>query len=492
MHRYNIKGETHINRFSFKDNYVFSKDTNNIQTHVIGLDFNSLYPSSFSSIENVNNPYSKMYMPGRIVDTLLLDRMECATASPKTKIQKQEFLKILRYKDWIRSKYGNNLFIVEIKAHIDEAFINDYINFPPIFRKLDIPTDRETIGDYMYDYMQKNNIKTDQKESKLTMLLSTHNQFMSFSSYYLWFLLDYCHLIIDDIQSIIIFTKHDRFKPFVTEFMNKRIECINNKSSKEIFYKTCLNGSYGFDGMNTEKYERLMIGDASKAFEIHAYPSHVDTRKIGDDSYILTTNPSICGCKTCIQEAYFTLDNAKFWYLNFIYNFMYKCLDTERFHFIEGDTDSAYWAVAGDPSKDHHQGFTDIITNQEFYDKHLPTWICGKNLLCLAIEREDENCIALAPKCYTLFPHNKVTKMKGVSKSKNHVESSDYKTCIEGSVIKGKNINLQQVNHVTSKITVHKNALTACNTKAYVLPNESCCCFMPGVKYRVQYQVIQT
>jgi hypothetical protein len=95
--------------------------------------------------------------------------------------------------------------------------------------------------------------------------------------------------------------------------------------------------------------------------------------------------------------------------------------------------------------------------------------------------------MALAPKCYTMFPHTQIKKMKDVSKSKNHVECSDYKTCIEGSTIKGKNINLQLVNHKYNKVTVHKNALTACNTKAYVLPNEACCVFMKGVNHIWKY-----
>jgi hypothetical protein len=28
-----------------------------------------------------------------------------------------------------------------------------------------------------------------------------------------------------------------------------------------------------------------------------------------------------------------------------------------RLHFIEGDTDSAYWAIAGNPDEDYHQKF---------------------------------------------------------------------------------------------------------------------------------------
>jgi hypothetical protein len=155
-------------------------------------------------------------------------------------------------------------------------------------------------------------------------------------------------------------------------------------------------------------------------------------------------------------------------------------MDRKRFHFIEGDTDSAYWAISGDPNDDYKQGFKHIITDQEFYDKHIESWLGTgslehqKQLLGLAIEKQDENCIALSPKCYTLYPHCMVTKMKGVSKSKNKVVSEDYNKCLAGEVIKGININLQLVDWQMSKVTVHKNALTACNTKNVTLPNQSC------------------
>jgi hypothetical protein len=51
-------------------------------------------------------------------------------------------------------------------------------------------------------------------------------QYMTFSSYYLWFLIDDCHFIIDDIKQLITFNKHIKFNTFVNEFMNKRIEAI--------------------------------------------------------------------------------------------------------------------------------------------------------------------------------------------------------------------------------------------------------------------------
>ena len=85
-------------------------------------------------------------------------------------------------------------------------------------------------------------------------------------------------------------------------------------------------------------------------------------RKIGDDSYHVLQKDKYYRCDTCLQEAFFTLDNAKYWYLVFIYDFMMKCLDQCRFHFIEGDTDSMYWDVAGDPSLPNTQTFQAIIT----------------------------------------------------------------------------------------------------------------------------------
>jgi hypothetical protein len=52
-HRYNITGKTHINRLIHEiDNHrIISRDTENIITHVCGVDFNSLYPSPYSSIK---------------------------------------------------------------------------------------------------------------------------------------------------------------------------------------------------------------------------------------------------------------------------------------------------------------------------------------------------------------------------------------------------------------------------------------------------------
>ncbi|KAA6404420.1 MAG: hypothetical protein EZS28_000041 [Streblomastix strix] len=118
--------------------------------------------------------------------------------------------------------------------------------------------------------------------------------------------------------------------------------------------------------------------------------------------------------------------------------------------FMEGDTDSAYWAISGkqvilnstnqqqytDQSvqaqrayEDNlHQGFKYVIKDQQFNDNNakyfFPT-IEGdkqdeKKLLGLSIENEGDEMFALAPKNYYIhtFKRNQLTdviKLKGVN-----------------------------------------------------------------------------
>ncbi|KAA6350600.1 MAG: hypothetical protein EZS28_051886, partial [Streblomastix strix] len=70
FHQYNIKGLTHINKLKYnpEENNVTAYDLDYIITHILDLDFNLLYPSTFCGIYNKNNPYTggKMYMAGRV------------------------------------------------------------------------------------------------------------------------------------------------------------------------------------------------------------------------------------------------------------------------------------------------------------------------------------------------------------------------------------------------------------------------------------------
>ena len=506
QHRINMKGLTKINKLKYdeKTNSISNYDTDNIMTHFVGVDFNSLYPSCFSSNKHPFIKYTggRMYMPGRL----------CKTINCYNKVFKDRALKIINNK--------TDLFVAVVKGHIDKKYINEFVNFPPIFRNVDITTDRKTIGDFMYDYMTKNEIKTDKKERKLTQLLDTHGEYMTFSSYYLWYLMDKFHFIIDDIKTLLVFDSNTCFGKFANSFMENRQKAeLEGNKGKSLFCKISLNGSYGYDAMNTEKYVKQKVMNMNCTLCAHASQNFLGERLLSDPdtpdddkAFLVQLQTDKYKCDTCLQEAVFTLDNAKYWYLTFIYDFMYKCMDTRRFHFIEGDTDSMYWAIAGNPELPNTQAFQDIILDKKFYDKYIYyfapyDFFCfnqsfkpklnteaerkahEKKLLGLAIEKQGDNMIALCPKCYVSFnkeykdPESKLIalKMKGVAKSQNlHINPGCYIDVLEHALkFDGENVILSLKGGQMSRLTIGKTALTGVYTKGVACDNGCCQPFTP-------------
>jgi hypothetical protein len=324
--------------------------------------------------------------------------------------------------------------------------------------------------------------------------MDTAGKFMSFTSYYLWFLIDTCGFVIDEVEDMYVFTKHNGFKEFVKDYMTKRQEAkFNGDSAGDFFYKICLNGSYGYDIMNEENFMKNKILNREKTFLQQLAPNFVSTKKLGVDTFQVEILPQSYRCDTSIIQGFFTLDNAKFWYLNFIYNFMYKCIDMTKVHFIEGDTDSMYWAVSGNPDEDNKQGFKYVIKDEKFYNENVYKWFPGnfyssdnsnptfktkleetqfeKKLLGLAIEKCCDDMIALAPKVYTCKNKDKYTnKGKGVVKSKlDNLRFDDYKdVLINENIISGESNNIQSYKGTMSKVSVLKNFLTASHTKYVV------------------------
>ncbi|KAA6402265.1 MAG: hypothetical protein EZS28_002211 [Streblomastix strix] len=533
MHRYNRANIDTMKRYYYKETNktVTVINTNHTITHICGVDFNSLYPSCFSSQQHNFNKYTNgiMFMCGSVTGVI------------NDPIQSR---KIIHSADRFTDK--GQLFIVQLKGHIDENYINDFINFPPIIRNLSYQSSKSVIGQYMYDQMQQAGVKTDKQERKLTQLLSTHNQCMTFSSYYLRFLIDDCHFIIDDNKQLVTFDKRTKFNAFVNEFMNKRIEAIKDKNSGlDKFCKMILNASYGSDGMNTEKYNKIKLLTKEKTVEAHTKQSWMNDHKLADNLYAVQFNPKNCRCNKCLQVAYFTLDNTKYWYLNFIYNFTYKCLDMTKLHFVEGDTDSAYWVNCGKAASNVtdsdkqvilndtnqqaytlrvtplesessiiqaqkdlwselrqayednlHQRFKYVIKDQQFYDtnaKYFFPTIDGdkqdeKKFLGLSIENEGDEMFALAPKNYYIhtFKRNQLTdviKLNGVNIRQNNINKQDMiDNIVSGKITQRTNMRLgQQADQLSegqlskiycmSKLISTKNAQTGIQTKMIVLKN---------------------
>jgi hypothetical protein len=96
---------------------VYSTNTENIVTHILGLDFNALYPSAYSSIHNEMIGYSrnKMLMPGNFKEYIT---------------DKQRILDIISVK--------KELFVVTLKGGIPKEWWNEFINYAPIIRNIEI------------------------------------------------------------------------------------------------------------------------------------------------------------------------------------------------------------------------------------------------------------------------------------------------------------------------------------------------------------------
>ncbi|KAA6375763.1 MAG: hypothetical protein EZS28_028710 [Streblomastix strix] len=239
---------------------------------------------------------------------------------------------------------------------------------------------------------------------------------MSFSSSHLWFLIDDCHFIIDEVKSIMTFSKHLPFAPFVQHFSQQRIKAkLDKNKGLEQYSKISMNSSYGSD---------------------------------------------------------------------------VRCLDSSKFHFVYGDTDSMMIAVAGNPNKDYNQGFSEIIIDQQFYDenfyKFFPDPSKGvydeKKLLGVVYKHCGSSLIALAPKNYWLLEdldkkHPQTVKLKGLNlKSNPQINKDAYEDNIRnGTVVQDKNISLRLHQRKMSLIEVFKNGITGTHTKMIVLPNQCCC-----------------
>jgi hypothetical protein len=296
--------------------------------------------------------------------------------------------------------------------------------------------------------------------------------------------------VIEDVERLHVFSSHTSFNEFATQTMERRQKALLEKDKvKDLFNKITLNGAFGYDIMNESNYRKTKVVNKHKCFLAHLTPTFRHSEKLGEDTYFVESVPKSLNCKTCIHEGIATLDIAKALYLNFIYNFMYKCLDMNRIHFCEGDTDSMYWAVVGSGNG----GFQDVIIDKEFYLANIGHYLTAdfygvnkqfetplekmrfeKIFGGLAIEKESKTMIALASKLYVCWDdNNETSKAKGCHQMFSH---QCYLDVLEnGTIINGESRTLRMNNGQMSHVSVNKHALTCIYTKMKVSSDGSFC-----------------
>ncbi|KAA6403977.1 MAG: hypothetical protein EZS28_000503 [Streblomastix strix] len=245
--------------------------------------------------------------------------------------------------------------------------------------------------------------------------------------YILWFLIDYCNFIIDDIDSIALFDKQFGFESFTIVMMKKRQEAIiQHNDTKQLYYKQILNSAFGVEGQNNAKFDKISFNKSRLASIKQLNQCNKATRKLNDDTYnsngevieesqyMVSESPRQFKYNMPLQEAVLTLDDSKFWYLNFVYNFLNKCIDMDRVHICNMDADSMYLAIVGSLIEGYKQGSKYFIKDQGFFDLHHKKWLpwndCTvaeeKKFIDITTESQGENIVCLAPKCYSLYNRN--------------------------------------------------------------------------------------
>ncbi|KAA6343506.1 MAG: hypothetical protein EZS28_052307, partial [Streblomastix strix] len=119
-----------------------------------------------------------MYMPWRVTKHI---KIREADDQEYRDSKRKEMMKIINSEDRF-SEEKVQLFIASVKGHIDKNHINEHINFPPILSKRTYKTDEKTV--------------------------------------------DNCHFIIDDVEEIVLFTKHTAFESFVEIMAEKRQQAM--------------------------------------------------------------------------------------------------------------------------------------------------------------------------------------------------------------------------------------------------------------------------
>jgi hypothetical protein len=187
------------------------------------------------------------------------------------------------------------------------------------------------------------------KEKKLTQLLSTINPFMTFNNYYLWYLIDYCHLVVEDVEECATFyyNKEGIFTEFVNNFLNMRIIAMQDgNSGMEKFCKMIMNSAYGKDLLNSELFSKIVFKNKDKSLIDDCLPTFKAARQITPDFFAIERDNYYYSINTAVQEEFFTLDNAKVILQLIYYSFIANCLDHNRFHLVESDTYSLYFAIS--------------------------------------------------------------------------------------------------------------------------------------------------
>ena len=88
--------------------------------------------------------------------------------------------------------------------------------------------------------------------------------------------------------------------------MEKRVNILSSKSTgNEKFYKISMNDSYGYDGINTERFMKFEFCDVNQAHISIISDYYRGGYKLNDSTWFIAKQSKFFNCNTPIQKSVF-------------------------------------------------------------------------------------------------------------------------------------------------------------------------------------------
>ena len=239
--------------------------------------------------------------------------------------------------------YAGDLFgILQCDIHIPERLRNEFANFPPIFKNVEVS--RDDIGDEMKQHAIQNKLLTKPRKMLISSFFQVNGCFITPLIQFLAKKGAYVTRVYRFIEYIPV----KCFKGFVQTAVDARRAGDDNSDSVVMAetMKLLANSSYGYQIMNREKHRSTHYANDSNVDAYINKKTFYSYSTVADDVYEVTNYKGKVDHKEPIAVGFFILQYAKLRMLELYYNFLVEYCDTSLFEEIEMDTDSLYLAMA--------------------------------------------------------------------------------------------------------------------------------------------------
>ena len=239
-------------------------------------------------------------------------------------------------------KKGSIFGLVCVDIETPEELKDHFSEMTPIFKNTLVS--RDDVGAHMREHLKsEGKIKIPQRQ----LIGSYFAQKILLGSPLLkWYLEK--GLLVTTVHLLVEYVPDKSFLPFVNQVTEARREGDKNPDCKILsdLYKLLGNSSYGKTICNKQNFTDTRYMSPEKARRIALHWTVQDVQDITDNTYEVTSLPTVVTYDLPIQIGFMVYQYAKLKMLRFYYDFLTKYINRRDFQLCEMDTDSLYFALS--------------------------------------------------------------------------------------------------------------------------------------------------